>query len=959
MTRFRSLGGIVALLALPVLAHAQEAAFVGTVTDTTGSVLPGVTVTAVHAATGNVFETVTDATGAYRPAVRVGGYRVTAQLPGFATVVQEGLQLLVGQEATVNLQLAVSGVAESVTVTGEAPLVDVTRSAASGNIDSRQLSEIPVQGRDWQDLTMLAPGSRNNSVDQWAGRNMRGSGQLNLDGQQVTTAIVSETGDGQPSFSKDSIAEFQFITNRFDATQGRSTEMQVNVITKSGTNAFAGSAAGYFRHDRFNAADHVVGEVLPYQNQQLSSTFGGPIKRDRIHFFANYEYEREPKTKVHTTPWPAFNLSFFPTDTVHIAGVRTDSQFSPRTRLTLRYNDYDRSNPCLTCGGTNHPSTNEGQDFYSTQAYGNLTQVLGTAALNEIKVGWNKYGYFIYPIVKNPAPYAALTRQLGAPNIQLTSISFGSSDMSDTYQDIYQFRDDFTFSYTARGRHDVKMGGEYLYTSTDLYSCNTANCLGTLVADRGPVPANVEALFPVWDDPSTWNVAALNPLARSYGIGTGNAGDPGFAGVTSPRHEWGFWLQDDWRASDRLTVNLGVRYDVSKGTFAEEIELLPFLTAGRPLDKDNIAPRVGFAFALNDRTVIRGGGGLFYAGTVDQQARFTRRVNTQYHFLLLSDGRPDFATNPFNGPMPQINLQEALRTLTGRSLNQMAGSDNKIPHSYQTSIGLQRQLSGTMAVEADYVYNGGRREPGTRNINVAFNPATGANYPFTDVSRRPFPNYGNVNMWREGLSNYHALQTALTKRLSQRWQASVTYTLSFFYNESPTPVAPGCEYVYTAPGVCDVPFALPPDFGGEYTLAPGDQRHRAVFNGIFDAGYGFQLSGLYFYGSGNLLATSYGGNRRDAVGANEARLRPNNTIVPRTALSQDPIHRVDLRLQRRFGLGGSRSLDGIVEVFNAFNRANFGSYTTQESNARYGLPNQNDNVAYAPRTLQLGIRFAF
>ena len=172
-------------------------------------------------------------------------------------------------------------------------------------------------------------------------------------------------------------------------------------------------------------------------------------------------------------------------------------------------------------------------------------------------------------------------------------------------------------------------------------------------------------------------------------------------------------------------------------------------------------------------------------------------------------------------------------------------------------------------------------------------------------------------------------------------------------------MAPGCEYVYTAAGVCDVPFALPADFGGEYTLAPGDQRHRAVFNGIFDAGYGFQLSGLYFYGSGNLLATSYGGNRRDAVGAQDARLRPNDTIVPRTNLSQDPIHRVDLRLQRRFGLGGSRSLDGILEVFNALNRANFGSYTTAESNARYGLPNQNDNVAYAPRTLQLGIRFAF
>jgi hypothetical protein len=503
------------------------------------------------------------------------------------------------------------------------------------------------------------------------------------------------------------------------------------------------------------------------------------------------------------------------------------------------------------------------------------------------------------------------------------------------------------------------MGGEYLYTSTDLYSCNQANCLGTLTANRGPVPANIEELFPVWDDPSTWNVGALNSLARSYSIGTGHMGDPGYAGVTSPRHEWGFWLQDDWRVSERLTVNLGVRYDLVQGVFAEEIEVLPFLTGGRPLDKDNIAPRFGFAFGLNDRTVIRGGGGLFYAGTVDQQARFTRRANTQYHFLLSFDGRPDFATNPFNGPMPLIDLQEALRTLPGRSLNQVAASDNKIPHSYQTSIGLQRQLGDTVAVEADYVYNGGRGEPATRNINVAFNPETGANYPFSDVSRRPFPDWGNVRMWREGLSNYHGLQTALTKRFSQRWQGSVTYTLSFFYDESATLVAPGCKYAYTAAGVCDVPVALPPDFGGEYTLGAGDQRHRAVFNGIWDAGYGFQLSGLYFYGSGRRLSTSYGGDRRDAVQAQESRLRPDGTIVPRNDFTQDPLHRVDLRIQRRFGLGGSRSLDGILEVFNLLDRANFSSYVTNESNRRYGQPNQSSSVAYSPRSLQLGVRFAF
>ena len=180
---------------------------------------------------------------------------------------------------------------------------------------------------------------------------MRGSGQLNLDGQQVTTAIVSETGDGQPSFSKDSIAEFQFITNRFDATQGRSTEMQVNVDHQ-------------IRHQRVRGLRRRVFQARPVQcrgprrgsrssRTRTSSSAAPSAARScgtRSTSSPTTSTEREPKTKVHTTPWPAFNLSFFPTDTVHIAGVRTDSQFTPRTRLTLRYNDYDRSNPHVNVG---------------------------------------------------------------------------------------------------------------------------------------------------------------------------------------------------------------------------------------------------------------------------------------------------------------------------------------------------------------------------------------------------------------------------------------------------------------------------------------------------------------------------------------------------------------------------------------------------------------------------------
>jgi hypothetical protein len=194
------------------------------------------------------------------------------------------------------------------------------------------------------------------------------------------------------------------------------------------------------------------------------------------------------------------------------------------------------------------------------------------------------------------------------------------------------------------------------------------------------------------------------------------------------------------------------------------------------------------------------------------------------------------------------------------------------------------------------------------------------------------------------------LQTALTKRLSNRWQGSVTYTLAGLSNADPKPLS----------GLTEVPFDVAPDLGGEFTLAETDQRHRLVFNGIWQVAGGFQLSGLYFFGSGEREATYYGGDLRNANDGGEGsqRLRPNGTVVPRNDFVGEPIHRIDMRMQQRIPLGRA-SIDGIFEVFNLFDRANFGAWDTQESSGTFGQPVQNANLAYAPRTLQLGFRVSF
>src|SRR5215831_14593719 len=356
---FTGLLAVGAILMLPVLAQAQESTVSGTVTDSTGAVIPGVMVTAAHNESGNKFEAVTDERGGYRLLVRIGNYRIMAELPGFGTV-NRNIQVLVGQAAVVNIEMMPSTVAEVVNVTGEVPLVDTETSKVSSNIDPRQMQDLPLNGRNWMDLSLLAPGARRNEAVGLV-QNRQGYALTKVDGQDVTINYHSAPDSEQPGYSRDAIAEFEVIANRFDASQGRSAGMLVNAVTKSGTNMFAGTFAGYFRDDTFNAADFVSKRVLPYSNQQLSGTLGGPIVKDRVHFFGSYEYERQPTTYTYNGPYPAFNIDVHFPARVHKLLGRLDYQFSPATRLSVRASGYNNLYYALVGGGggtsaTTHPS---------------------------------------------------------------------------------------------------------------------------------------------------------------------------------------------------------------------------------------------------------------------------------------------------------------------------------------------------------------------------------------------------------------------------------------------------------------------------------------------------------------------------------------------------------------------------------------------------------------------------
>ena len=945
-----------AALVFPLAAAAQEATLNGTVTDSTGSVLPGVTVQALHDASGNTFMAVTDGRGAFQLPVRVGTYRITVQLQGFTTVTQSGVEVLVGQTATVNVQMSPSTLAETITVTGESPLVETTSSKVSGNIDPRQITELPSQGRNWMSLALLAPGNRTNAQGATPVQD-RGDVrefQLNVDGLQVTSNLG--TGN-QARYSNDSIQEFEFISNRFDATQGRSSGVQVNAITKSGTNNLSGSLVGNFRNSAWNAQDPVLNRVLPYSNQQISGTLGGPIIQNKLHYFGNYEYEHQPLTSIWQTPYPAFNIELEGTRSVKLGGVRGDYELSSNTRLMGKVNHTILNEP-FGPGTANHPSGTNANEEKSTDVIGQFTQVLSNRALNEFRAGYAAYGIEQVSLTSWSQHWQAPNGiSTDGPNITLRGFQTGRNNNLPRFRDqsVYTFRDNFSMFFDAAGRHDVKAGGEYLHLLDNTRNCN--RCGGVITANNGPVPANVEQILADAFNADTWALNQLSSITSNYQVGVTDE-----SAFLTPLYMWkyGAWLQDDWRIGSRLTVNLGLRYDLIWNAFAQNVEFPPFAMPDRPQDANNVQPRVGFAYQLSDRTVVRGGSGLYYNDILNTNVLWPQSPLTIAVIRVNNDGRPDFASNPFNGPLP--TYEQALQRFCNvnlrpgcllRDLQEQAPIPDyaHVTHSWQTSIGVQHQFGTRTAVDINYVNIRSRDEKSIQdNVNITFDPATGNPWPYSDVAHRAFPTYGVVGMIpHTGQSDYHGLQTSVTKRMSDNWQGTLTYTLAGLWDQDPQPIS----------GFTEVPFPVAKDLGGERSLAEGDQRHRLVFNGIWEVGKGFQLSGIYFYGSGQRSQIVCGCDARGLQIASVDRMRLDGTIIPRQSFVGEPIHRVEMRVQQRVRIGDRASLSGFAEVFNLFNHDNFGAYNLTETSPTFGQPIASPNLSYAARTVQLGFRFQF
>ena len=375
-------------------AYAQNALVTGTITDETGGALPGVTVTATDLALGRTIVAISDENGVYRLVnMPPGKYSIDAELAGFGTARVPEVELLVGQNATLPLRLAVATLEESVLVTGEAPLVNTQSAQIAGNIDRRQMEELPVSGRNWMELSMLVKGVTANDVRlDRPGVGRDDQFQLNLDGQQITNKVAGTNSFGQPGLSREAIAEYQIITNLFDITQGRSVGVQVQAISRSGTNTNSGSLYGYFRNDRFNAGDFVAKNpdgsrrVLPFSNQQAGGSFGGPIIRDKMHYFGTYEFERQPTTLVSQPTGYAATITIPTLRRHHRTLARVDYSFGQGNHLSTRFTHYLDDDPAAGVLGGDHPGrmSRLGKDNWALSA--NWSRVINESTVGELKL---------------------------------------------------------------------------------------------------------------------------------------------------------------------------------------------------------------------------------------------------------------------------------------------------------------------------------------------------------------------------------------------------------------------------------------------------------------------------------------------------------------------------------------------------------------------------------------------
>jgi Carboxypeptidase regulatory-like domain/TonB dependent receptor len=933
-------GGLLLAICLCVgaaRAGAQEsvntASIGGRVIDPQGAVVPGVSVVARETTTNIATETVTDADGRFRfPYLRVGHYEIKAHLQGFADAVR-GLTVTLGSAFELPLQLSSVSLDATVTVMAEAPVLEAARSQIAGTISQAEVRSLPLNGRNFLDLALLVPGvspTNTASTQLFAetsavpGQGLSVGSQRNMSNNFIVDGLSANDDaaglSGMP-YGVDAVDQFQVVTSGGQAELGRALGGYFSVVTRSGSNELHGDGYGYFRDDALNAANALNHQVLPMDQQQFGASAGGPLQRNRTFYFGNVERRILDQSGLVTIDPTNLALINAKLTSVGYAGLpvttgvysnpvrstnalgKIDHQVSSRDQFSLRYSLYQASSlNSRGAGGLSAPSASAGlDDIDQTLAFSN-TLTLSPRTVNETRA------QFAYSDLK-----AAPTDPVG-PAVSIAGVaSFGTLSASPTARQNSMFEIVDNLSHQA-GAHALRAGVDVLYND-DTITFPRSN--------RGSYAFSSLANF---------LLGAYNNAGFSQTFGA--------TVVSQTNPNVGIYVQDEWTLTSQLTLNAGLRYD------------LQFLQTIRT-DTNNAAPRAGFAWTpfASRRTVIRGGGGIFYdrvplralANALLSAGNTTDLDNLRQNVVSLSPaqaGAPAF---------PNV-LPAAVQSVTLPNVTTM-DPDMRNAYSRQANVEIEQQIGQRGTVSIGYQYTRGVDLIIAINQNVPSCVASG-----TNNGCRPVSTYGNDSQYSPAASSvYQGLHLSWVQHPASWGQYRVSYTFSKAMDNV-------SEFFFSSP--ID-PFDLSKDWG----RSDDDQRHRFVVDGSLSTStvparnawqlltHGLQLSGmLQAYSSLPFNITS----GVTTVQGTAGRPLVDGAFIPRNAGAGPDFFSLNLRLSRAFQVSSRLRLEGLIEAFNVTNRVNVVTVNGNFGTGAYPsnpLPSFGQPTAVGdPRAFQLGVR---
>jgi hypothetical protein len=975
-------------IAVPPAAAQQTTGNInGRIVDDQGAAVPGVTVTGRNTQTGFTRADVSDGEGVYRlTALPVGTYDLIAELQGFSKIENKAIVLSVGQTLDVGMTLKVASLQESITVSGETPLIETSSSSVGGVVDVGRIESLPLNGRQFANAAITIPGvglgfhSDPTKSTQYSPQISGGNGRnvnYQIDGGDNNDDTV---GGLLQLFPLEAIQEFNFVTSRYKAEFGRSNGGVMNIITKSGTNDLRGSWFTMFRDAALNARTETEkrAEVdkQDYRRWQYGGSVGGPILRDRAHFFGAYERTQQDTFQVVDT------LGLFPDlDGIYTTPYRENlltgkltAQATATQYLAVRYGRNTNSQPY---GADPHiPPSGWGISENSFNSLNlNHNWVLGGSRLNEFIFQYADFG--------NAISANSLDPQITFAN--QVSIGQNTNTPQQTQQKKWQFRDDFSWSVSGMGGlgHDLKAGVNYIRQPRLFITFNT----GT------------------GDYAYTLGGNDLNAIVTAVSL------NGGAAEANIPNSQLGLYIQDDFRVSDRLTLNLGFRYDYLDG-WAIDQRLNPNFGilqdagragrfAGMPAfrefgaetkeDGNNWQGRAGLAWNLDGRgrNLIRAGYGRYYdVGYTNANILFAAINATgigagQIFSVSNPNGIRKSDGSLFRVGDPISTIQSQNEAGGALPLNSHIASPRiRQPYADQYSVGWSHQLGAATVFEVDYTHSEGRDLGWRIQLNQR-NPGVGASGPrvFADLPISP-ANF-NIDI-SDGKSRYDGINFGVRRRMYAGIQFSAWYSLS----SAKSTTGNGSDEL-NVQNIQDHrdPYA-------DVQFGPSgrtDARHRVTVSAVWQAPWGLTVSPVYRFRSALPV------NLTQGVDVN---LNGINNDIPDTAFAFDgfddaghvrvkeigPCETINcgrganqstfsLRVSKGFRLAGAARVEAIAEIFNLFNAINpagfigrrfIGSVTNPQPNISDGVPQFLRPTEFAgdfqnpeQRVGQIGFRFTF